>query len=120
MRRLLLCLVVAAGALATAPAALADGPMFFTQGGAGVSCHDGAFHYVAVPDGTSRTLLEKVQVPQGQVYSWLGLDGSWATPALGSGASIGEGLSRDGPTLVLASTTGPYGSPSRSSSWTRG
>jgi hypothetical protein len=113
MCRLLLCLLVAAGALVTAPAAVADGPMFFTQGGAGVSSNDGAFHYVAVPDGASRTLLEKIEVPQGQVYSWLGLDGSWATPALGSGASIGEGLSRDGRTLVLASTVGPYGPASR-------
>jgi hypothetical protein len=113
MRRLLLCLVVAAGALTTAPAALADGPMFFTQGGAGVLSHNGAFHYVAVPDGTSRTLLEKIEVPQGRVWSWLPLAGSWATPALGSGASIGEGLSRDGRTVVLASTTGPGFSPSR-------
>ena len=74
---------------------------------------DGAFHYVAVPDGTSGTLVEKIEVRQGQVYSWLRLDGSWATPALGARATTGEGLSYDGRTLVLALTAGPYGSPSR-------
>jgi hypothetical protein len=114
MRRLLLCLAVAAvGALAAAHVALADGPLFVTQGGAGVATRDGTFHYVAVPDGTRGTLLEKIEVPEGQVYSWLQLDGSWGNPALGAGASIGEGLSYDGLTLVLASTAGPYGSPSR-------
>jgi hypothetical protein len=113
MRRLLLCLAVAAGVLAAAPAALADGPLFVTQGGAGVATRDGAFHYVAVPDGTRGTLVEKIEVPQGQVYSWLQLDGSWGNPALGAGATIGEGLSYDGRTLVLASSAGPYGSPSR-------
>jgi hypothetical protein len=113
MRRLLLCLAVAAvGALAAAHVALADGPLFVTQGGAGVATRDGTFHYVAVPDGTRGTLLEKIEVPEGQVYSWLQLDGSWGNPALGAGASIGEGLSYDGRTLVLASTAGPYGSPS--------
>ena len=113
MRRLLLCLAVAAGALATAPAAVADGPMYVTQGGAGVSSHNGRFHYVAVPDGTSRTLLTKIELPQGQVWSWLPLAGSWGNPSLGAGAAPGEGLSRNGRTLVLSSTTGPNGSPSR-------
>jgi hypothetical protein len=113
MRRLLLCLAVAAGALVAAQAARADGPLYVTQGGAGVASHDGAFHYVAVPDGTSGTLVEKIEVPQGQVYSWVRLDGSWGNPALGAGATTGEGLSHDGRALVLASTAGPYGSPSR-------
>jgi hypothetical protein len=113
MRRLLLCLAVAAGALATAPAAVADGPMYVTQGGAGVSSHNGAFNYVAVPDGASRTLLTKIEVPQGQVWSWLPLDGSWGNPSLGAGATPGEGLSRDARTLVLASTGGPFGPRSR-------
>lgn len=113
MRRLSLCLAAAVGALVLAPAALADGPLFVTQGGAGVATRDGAFHYVAVPDGTSGTLVEKIEVPQGQVYSWVRLDGSWGNPALGAGATVGEGLSHDGRTLVLASTAGPYGSPSR-------
>jgi hypothetical protein len=112
MRRLVLCLA-AAGALATAPTAIADGPMYVTQGGAGVSSHNGAFHYVAVPDGTSGTLLTKIEVPQGQVWSWLPLDGSWGNPSLGAGATPGEGLSRDGRILVLSSTSGPNASPSR-------
>ena len=113
MRRLLLCLAVAAGALVAAQAARADGPLFVTQGGAGVASRDGSFHYVAVPDGAGGTLVEKIEVPQGQVYSWLQLDGSWGNPALGTGATVGEGLSYDGRTLVLASAAGPYGSPSR-------
>jgi hypothetical protein len=112
MRRLVLSLAVAAGALATAPAALADGPMYVTQGGAGVSSHNGAFHYVAVPDARG-TLLTKIEVPQGQVWAWLPLDGSWGNPSLGAGATPGEGLSRDGRTLVLSSTAGPNASPSR-------
>jgi hypothetical protein len=112
MRRLLLCLVVAAGALATAPSAFADGPLLVTQGGAGVSSHDGKFHYVTVPDGTRRTVLEKIEVRQGQVYSWLPLDGTWGNASLGTGTGPGEGLSHDGRTLVLVSTSEPYGSPS--------
>jgi hypothetical protein len=87
--------------------------MYFTQGGAGVSSHNGAFHYVAVPDGSTRTLLEKIEMPQGQVWSWLPLGGSWANPSLGTGATPGEGLSRDGRILVLTSTAGPNYSPSR-------
>jgi hypothetical protein len=115
MLRLVLYLttLAAVGALVAAHAALADGPLYVTQGGAGVASHDGAFHYVAVPDGTSGTLLEKIEAPQGQVWSWLLLHGSWGTPSLGAGAAPGEGLSHDGRTLVLASTTGPSASPSR-------
>jgi hypothetical protein len=113
MRRLLLCLVVAVGALVAASPALADGPLFVTQGGTGVATRDGAFHYVAVPDGTTGTLLEKIEVAHGEVYSWLRLDGSWGNPSLGTGELTGEGLSHDGRTLVLASTSGPFASPSR-------
>ncbi len=113
MRRLSLCLAVAVAALVTAPAALADGPLFVTQGGAGVTTRDGAFRYVAVPDGTSGTLLEKIEVSSGQVYWWMRLEGSWGIPAVGSGTVTGQGLSGDGRTLVLASTSGPYASPSR-------
>ena len=113
MRRLLLFLAVALGALVVAPAALADGPLLVTQGGAGVATHDGAFHYVAVPDGTGATLLERIQVAGDQVYGWKRLASSWGNPALGTGTSPGEGLSRDGKTLVLASTGQPYASPSK-------
>ena len=113
MRRLSLCLAVAAFALAVAPAALADGPVYVTQGGAGAASHDGAFHYVTVPDGTGGTLLEKIEVAHGEVYWSKRLTGSWGTALIGAGPASGQGLSRDGRTLVLASTAGPYSRPSR-------
>jgi hypothetical protein len=112
MRGLSLCLAVAA-ALVLAPAAFADGPLLVSQGGAGVASRDGAFHYVAVPNGTSGTLLEKIEVAHGQVDWWMRLPGSWGTPAIGNGALTGQGLSRDGRTLVLASPSGPFASVSR-------
>jgi hypothetical protein len=113
MRRLSLCLAAALGALAaTAPAALADGPQYITQGGAGVATRDGRFHYVPVPVGTDGTLLEKID-SRGQVYWWMRLDGSWGAATIGNGSTTGQGLSRDGRTLVLESTGGPFSSPSR-------
>jgi hypothetical protein len=113
MRRLALCLAVAIAALVSASPALADGPIYVGQGGAGVASHDGAFHYVTVPNGTNGTLLEKIDVAHGQVYWWMRLRGSWGTALIGTGATNGQGLSRDGRTLVLAGTSGPYSSPSR-------
>jgi hypothetical protein len=112
MRRLSLCLAVAAGVLFIAPATLADGPQFVTQGGAGVATRDGKFHYVAVPEGTTGTLLEKID-SRGQVYWWMQLDGSWGNATIGNGSTLGQGLSLDGRTLVLESTAGPFSSPSR-------
>jgi hypothetical protein len=112
MRRLSLCLAVAVAALVTAPAALADGPLFVTQGGAGVATSNGAFHYVAVSAGSRETLLEKIGAA-GQVYWWMRLKGSWGIPSVGNGYVTGQGLARDGRTLVLASSAGPYASPSR-------
>jgi hypothetical protein len=113
MRRLVLCLAVALGALVTAPAALADGgPFLVSQGGAGVANHDGRFHYVTVSSGRS-TILERIQVDGGQVNGWIPLKGSWGTPILGTTVSTGQGLSRDGRTLVLASTAAAFSSPSR-------
>jgi hypothetical protein len=114
MRRLTLCLAVAVAALVTAPAALADGPPpLVTSGGGGVATRDGAFHYVAVPDGSRRTLLEKVEVSNSQLNWWIPLEGSWGTPQLAYGESTGQGLSWDGRTLVLSSLSGPYASPSK-------
>src|SRR2546423_9958757 len=113
MRRLLLRLAAAAGALVLAPAALADGPLYVTQGGAGGAGHDGACHSVAVPNGPAGTLLEKIEVSHGQVYWWMRLPGSWGVPTIGNAAATGQGLSRDGRTMVLASTAGPYASPSK-------
>ncbi|MFL5960594.1 MAG: hypothetical protein ACJ75G_10040 [Gaiellaceae bacterium] len=113
MRRLLLCLVAAVGALVLAPAVFADGPLYTSQGGTGVTTRDGAFHYVTVPSGARGTILEKIAAAHGRVYWWMGLDGSWGIPSIGSAYATGQGLSRDGRMLVLASTGGPYASPSR-------
>ena len=113
MRRLSLCLAVALGALAIAPAALADGPLLVSQGGGGVASHDGTFHYVAVPNGTSGTLLEKIDVAHARVFWWMRLSGSWGTPMIGNSGLAGQGLSRDSRTLVLAANSGPFASPSR-------
>jgi hypothetical protein len=113
MRRLLLCLAVAAAALVAVRVALADGPLYVVQGGAGVAAGNGAFHYVAVPDENRATLLERVTAG-GQVNYWTSFKGSWGTPTVGLGTQSAQGLSPDGRTLVLESIPGPpYASPSR-------
>ena len=115
MRGLSLCLAAAVAALVAAPAALADGPTFVVQGGTGVATRSGAVHWVTVSDGprgTGSTLLEKVA--GGRVDYWLRLDGAWGTPTIGTNVQTGQGLSRDGRTIVLASASGrPYATPSR-------
>jgi hypothetical protein len=112
MRRLSLCLAVVVAALVAAPTALADGPVFVTQGGAGVASHDGAIHYVAVPNGTGGTLLERIYA-HGRVYGWMALPGSWGIPTIGNGLLTGAGLSRDGRTLVLAHNQVGFARPTR-------
>lgn len=108
MRRLSLCLVVAAGSLILARGALADGPPIpVDQGGTGVATSvPPRSHYVTVPDG-SRTLLELLQ--HGAVTNWRSLPGSWGIPTVGY---LGQGLSGDGSTLVLAAPVPPYARPS--------
>ena len=107
MRRLSLCLgATALAALVYLATATADGgPTFTVYGGTGVASHDGALHYVTVPDGAHGTLLETIGRPVGGVGSWIRLEGSWGIPAVGP---VGQGLSRDGHTLVLAANAGPY------------
>jgi hypothetical protein len=113
MRRLSLCLAVAVAALVFVPAAFGDGgPFLVTQGGQGVATRDGEFHYVAVPDGNHSTLLEKLEVANGQVNYWIPLKGSWGVPTLGSGSQLGQGLAWNDRTLVLTEPPG-YWSPSR-------
>jgi hypothetical protein len=113
MRRLSLCLAAAVAALVFISAALADGgPFLVTQGGQGVATHDGAFHYVAVPNGNTSTLLEKLEVANGQVNFWIPLKGSWGVPTLGTGSQTGQGLSWNGRMLVLTEPPG-YAAPSR-------
>ena len=114
MRRLSLCLVVAAAGLATAPNALADGgPIFATQGGAGVASHaHPGIHYVALPDERGGTLLETLL--RGAVYPGPRFAGSWGIPTIGNSYTAGgTGLSQDDRILVLASTSGPYAKRSK-------
>ena len=113
MRRLSICLAAAVAALVLVPTAFEDGgPFLVTQGGQGVATRDGAFHYVAVPAGAHSTLLEKLEVANGQVNFWIPLKGSWGIPTLGTGSLLGQGLSWSGRTLVLTAPPG-YSSPSR-------
>jgi hypothetical protein len=114
MRRLFLCLAVAVAVLVAAPAALADGPLSTIQGGAGVASHaHPGLHYVTISDGARGTLLERIDFARGTVFSWIRVAGSWGVPTVGNEYLSGEGLSRDGRTLVLGSTAGPYASPSK-------
>jgi len=96
--RLCLCLAVL-GALAVAPAAAGDGPMFVAQGGSGVVSRSGHLRYVAV-GVSNKTVLEAIQTSDGSVARWLDLSGSWGIPSVGYPAT-GEGLSRNGRMLVL-------------------
>ena len=113
MRRLALCLAVAA--LVTAPLGLADGrPVLVAQGGTGVASHVRPWiHYVTVPDGRGGTLLETIDVARDAVYEGPAIRGLWGIPTLGNGYSAGQGLTHDDRTIVLASTAGPYASPSK-------
>jgi hypothetical protein len=112
MHRLVLSLAVAVGALVLVPAALPDGqPVPVIQGGTGVASPvPPGFHYVTVPDRTGGTILEMLDVANDAVSGWTRLRGSWGVPTVGT---LGQGLSGDGRTLVLASLNGPYVSPSR-------
>src|SRR5262249_10717197 len=124
MRRLSLSFALAALVVVVAPAALADGPPpFVIQGGTGVAAPGhGGIHYVAVsvqgrpyaalPPQTGGTLLEAVNASDG-ISWWASVKGAWGIPTIGSSDGVGYGLSRDGRTLVLESTAGPYASPSK-------
>jgi hypothetical protein len=97
-RRLLL---FAALALVAAPAALAAGPApYAVQGGPGVLSPDGKTRYVAV-GVQGDTGLEAVQTSSGMIRRSLSLVGAWGTPTLTYNNGPGDGISRDGKTLVL-------------------
>jgi|GEM_PF-686479 len=104
--RALILLVFAA--LAAAPAALADGgPLYTMQGGQGIAAPNGALHYVAVPTSTGDTTLVAI-AKDGSIWNWAYLAGSYGIPMV-TYRDAG-GLSRDGNTLFLQSTS--YGGPS--------
>jgi hypothetical protein len=106
LRRVCVCFAVVA-ALSAAPAAAGDGPMFVMQDGTGLLASNGVLRYVTVAAGAN-TALEAIQTRDGVVRHSENLLGSWGMPWLPSGSA---GLSHDGRTLVLASTS--YGSPSK-------
>jgi hypothetical protein len=95
-------------ALAFAPAALADGPGYISQGGLGVLAQNGKSRFVAVPAGSS-TAIERVMVRGGSVAGWNFLQGGWGIPS--PTVNRAEGLSRDGRRLILQSSG--LGSPTR-------
>ena len=109
MHRLVLCLAVVVAALVAAPAALADGPMFVTQDGAGVA--HGSLRYVAANTTSGRgTDLVEVSARDHSVGPALRIPGAWGLPYTAAGA---EGLSHDGRTLVLGRAGIGISSPSR-------
>jgi len=106
------CLAVLA-ALAAAPAAAGDGPLFASQGGLGVAVGGGGapsgVRYVAVgiPNG-NQTALEAIQTSDGTVGRWMDIPGSWGIPTVGySYPTSGQGLSHNGRLLVLAALQAP-------------
>ena len=97
------------GALAAAPAAAGDGPMFVTQGGIGVV--SGTTRYIPVNNGVSDvTELLAISTKDGTELNQTPLLGSWGLPSTPAGA---QGLSLDGKRLVLADTSSGQTSPSR-------
>jgi hypothetical protein len=110
MRKLLLSLgATALVAVASAPAAAADGPTFVTQDGTGTA--HGSLRYVAVNTTAGHgTDLVEVSRKDRSVGPALRLSGAWGLPYTSAGA---EGLSRDGRTLVLGSAGLGLSSPSR-------
>jgi len=98
MTRLLLVL---AAALCAAPAALADGiAPFATQGGPGVTTPDGTARFVALTAGDATNVI-KIDTEDGSVLTSTTVPGAFGV-AMPTYAGVGEGLSADGKTLVLA------------------
>jgi len=99
------CLAILA-ALAAAPAAAGDGPLFASQGGLGVVAANGkgpaTVRYVAIGTSVDQTALEEIKTSDGDVGRWMKIRGSWGIPTIGySYPTSGEGLSRNGQLLVL-------------------
>ena len=98
-RRLGLSIAVVV-ALAAVPAALGAGPApFASQGGAGVLSRDGSIRYLALNAGAS-TVVEALDTRSGEVTHRRTVPGVLGVPLL-TYNGFGEGLSRDGGTLVL-------------------
>jgi hypothetical protein len=79
---------------------LADGlPVMGVEGGRGVLSPDGESRYLSVTAG-KHTVLQRVQVPGGEMAHYRVLAGSWSIPMVAYDGS-GSGISADGRTLVL-------------------
>ena len=104
MHRRIAALVVLAF-FASTSAAVAAGPTYVSLGGLGALAPDGKTRYVAV-SGTTETLIERVRVSDGSVAAWDTLDGIWGIPAPTVSPTGGEGVTRDGKRLVVASAGG--------------
>ena len=109
LRRLLLCALAPAFALAFASAALADGPAGppLSQGGNGVLAPGGSVRYVAVGTGQDTT-IEAIRTSDGSVLRFTTYPGMWGIPTVTADGTVG-GLSADGSTLVLADATATAG-----------
>jgi hypothetical protein len=96
------------GALAAAPAAAGDGPLFVSQGGDGIV--QGSTRFIPVSDSSANdTQLVAISTADGTLKNQLGLVGNWGLPYTPAGP---QGLSFDGKTLVLADTSAGQTSPS--------
>ena len=92
--------MLAAAALAVAPAALADGPLpYAMQNSSGVLSPDGSLRYIALSSGTN-TVLAEMQTKDGTLRMETPLLGSYGIPTIVAGGP-GAGLSLDGRTLVV-------------------
>lgn len=105
MRRVLVIAGCGLGLALATPAGVlaAGGPVPPVQGGAGVSWPAGDANFVATPVGHS-TLVQRVRRNGGRIDRDLHLHGSFGVPGVAWDGST-TGLSADGGTLVLASTT---------------
>jgi hypothetical protein len=103
-------LVLLALALACAPSALADGYIpAAQQNGDGVLALDGKTRYVAVGMyGAGTTMLARVDARTGSVLDAVSVPGTWGVPIYTYTPNSGQGLSRDGRTLVLADLANVY------------
>jgi len=96
-----LAVLVALAALVFPSAALAAGPSYVAEGGAGVLSRDGQYRYVAVPVG-GVTAVERIAVRSGAVRGWTVLDDVFGIPQPTMSPSHLEGLTRDGRRLIVA------------------